>query len=69
MRCVFIMEKSINNEKKLEKERIYEERKRLRIESGEDTTKYGEFVCSYFAWLTPEEQKRKAESMSEMTDK
>lgn len=34
---------------------------------GEDTTKYGEFVSSYFAWLTPEDQKRQAGRMEEMT--
>ena len=27
------------------------------IEGQEDTTKYGEFVSSYFAWMTLEEQK------------
>ena len=27
----------------------------------EDTTKYGEFVSSYFAWLTPERQKKRAD--------
>ena len=30
------------------------------IEEVEDTTKYGEFVSSYFAWLTLERQKNKA---------
>ena len=34
---------------------------------GEDTTKYGEFVSSYFAWLTPENQKRQADRMENMT--
>lgn len=33
----------------------------------EDTTKYGEFVSSYFAWLTLERQKDKAKSMEKMT--
>ena len=26
----------------------------------EDTTKYGEFVSSYFEWITPDEQKQKS---------
>lgn len=39
------------------------------LEIGEDTTKYGEFVCSYFAWLPPKSQKEKAKEMKEMTKK
>ena len=35
----------------------------------EDSTKYGEFVSSYFAWLTLDGQKEKANKMSEMTKK
>lgn len=35
----------------------------------EDTTKYGEFVSSYFAWLTLEKQKDKAKQMDKMTKK
>lgn len=29
------------------------------INNKEDVTKYGEFVSSYFAWITLEEQKTK----------
>ncbi len=32
-------------------------------EEIEDVTKYGEFVSSYFAWISLEEQKRKAEKL------
>lgn len=39
------------------------------IEETEDVTKYGEFVSSYFAWLTLEEQKKKTNKMENMTDK
>lgn len=35
----------------------------------EDITKYGEFVSSYFAWLTLEKQKDKANQMDKMTKK
>lgn len=35
----------------------------------EDTTKYGEFVSSYFVWITLEEQKREAEKLENMTRK
>ncbi len=38
------------------------------IYAGEDVTKYGEFVSSYFAWLTLENQKKKAKDMENMTD-
>ena len=34
----------------------------------EDTTKYGEFISSYFAWLTLDKQKKKAGEMQNMTD-
>lgn len=33
----------------------------------EDTTKYGEFISSYFAWLTLDKQKEKAKDMDKMT--
>lgn len=39
------------------------------LEEMEDVTKYGEFVSSYFAWLTPEKQKRKANEIETMTDR
>lgn len=39
------------------------------MESFDDTTKYGEFVSSYFAWLTLEQQKKQAKKMENMTDK
>lgn len=38
-------------------------------EVGEDSTKYGEFVSSYFAWIPLPEQKQKAEEMNKMTKK
>ena len=34
----------------------------------EDATEYGEFISSFDAWLTPEEQKRNAERMEHMGD-
>ena len=33
----------------------------------EDATKYGEFVCSYFAWISLPEQKNKAEELQNIT--
>ncbi len=39
------------------------------MEKMEDVTKYGEFVSSYFAWLTLEHQKRQAKEMENMTNK
>lgn len=36
-------------------------------EVGEDLTKYGEFVSSYFAWIPLPEQKKKAKELNEMT--
>ena len=34
---------------------------------GEDTTKYGEFVSSYFAWVSLPEQKDRVEEMEDAT--
>jgi hypothetical protein len=39
------------------------------IDENEDVDKYGEFVCSYFAWLQPSSQKEKAKELSNMTKK
>lgn len=36
-------------------------------EEQEDVTKYGEFVSSYFAWLTLGRQKVRAEQLENMT--
>ena len=36
-------------------------------EHVEDVTKYGEFVTSYFAWLTPDRQKKRAKEIDDMT--
>ena len=38
-------------------------------EIGEDATKYGEFVSSYFGWVSLEEQKRQAEKLQKITKK
>ena len=45
------------------------EYKQTHPEVGEDATQYGEFVCSYFAWLQPSSQKEKAKELSNMTKK
>ena len=34
----------------------------------EDTTKYGEFISSYFAWKTLDEQKDIADKLANITD-
>lgn len=35
----------------------------------EDTTKYGETVCSEFNWLPPDKQKENTEKFDKMTKK
>lgn len=35
----------------------------------EDATKYGEFVSSYFGWITPKKQKERAEELEDITKK
>lgn len=39
------------------------------LEDMEDVTKYGEFVSSYFAWISPERQKKRAKEMENMTER
>lgn len=34
-----------------------------KYEIGEDATQYGEFISSFFAWNTPEEQRKRAEKL------
>ncbi len=36
---------------------------------GEETTKYGEFVSSYFAWIGLNRQKNRANELNDMTRK
>ena len=43
--------------------------RRDEVEVGEDTTKYGEFVSSYFAWISLPEQKEKAKRLENITKK
>lgn len=47
----------------------YEDKKKIKhhIQEVEDATKYGEFVSSYFAWLTLDRQKENAKQMEKMT--
>lgn len=37
------------------------------LEVGEDTTKYGEFISSYFAWVSLPEQKQKVKKLENIT--
>ena len=39
------------------------------LEDMEDVTKYGEFVSSYFAWISLERQKKRAHELENLTDK
>ena len=41
--------------------------KQTHPEVGEDATQYGEFVSSYFAWISLPKQKEKAEELAKMT--
>jgi hypothetical protein len=40
-----------------------------RNEVGEDATKYGEFISSYFAWVSLPNQKDRVEELENMTKK
>lgn len=60
------LEKKIASEK-TKKKNMKKAREEFGVEVGEDTTKYGEFISSYFAWVSLPEQKAKAEKMQNMT--
>lgn len=49
----------------------YKDNKEIKhsVSEIEDATKYGEFISSYFAWLTLDRQKKNAKAMEEMTKK
>ncbi len=55
----------MNEEKKNKKEKIMDVSS---MEVGEDATKYGEFISSFFEWNTLSGQKRKAERLENITD-
>ena len=59
------------SDKKIEenKENQKRARKNMEVEVGEDSTKYGEFVSSYFAWIPLPEQKEKAKRLQNITKK
>ena len=56
--------KSINKESQTKK--LKEEIGKM--QNIEDSTKYGEFVSSYFAWITLDGQKEKAKELEDITD-
>lgn len=39
-----------------------------KIEVGEDYTKYGEFISSYFAWISLPKQKQRVEELENITN-
>ena len=41
--------------------------KNIKNEEEENVTKYGEFISSYFAWLTLDKQKENADKLSDIT--
>ncbi len=49
------------NNRKIKKEKVETK------ENGEDKTKYGEFISSYFSWVSLPEQKERAEELDSMT--
>ena len=48
----------MGKENKNKKEEIHE--------VGEDATKYGEFISSYFAWISLPQQKERAEELQKI---
>lgn len=57
---------SENDKKEIERRKKIDKTKE-EIGEIEDTTKYGEFVSSYFAWLTLDRQKKTAKKLENIT--
>lgn len=62
------------NNKKRYNENIKDKRKNddinineYKTSGEEDVTRYGEFISSYFAWLTPDKQKKRTKEIDDMT--
>lgn len=49
--------------------KVKKQESELLSEVGEDTTKYGEFISSYFAWVSLPQQKGRVSELEEMTKK
>lgn len=43
--------------------------KEISEEVGEESTKYGEFISSYFAWVSLPKQKERTEELENITKK
>ena len=57
-----------NDKKEIERREKIDKTKE-EIGEIEDTTKYGEFVSSYFAWLSLDRQKKTARKLENITKK
>ena len=44
-----------------------EKQKQTHPEVGEDASQYGEFISTYFAWISLPDQKKNAEKMANVT--
>lgn len=62
------LEKKMTDEQTKERN-MKQAKEEFGVEVGEDSTKYGEFIASYFAWVSLPEQKEKVEKMENMTKK
>ncbi len=58
----------MNEYKREEEDENKKEREDLFKVLGEDATKYGEFVSSYFAWIPLSKQKETAEELENITE-
>ena len=59
--------KNKNKNKNNTNDKAKEQSKKMNMEVGEDTTKYGEWMSSFFGWITPDQQKGRTEELNNMT--
>lgn len=70
-KCIFFMDNKKSREFSKKSNEDFEKRVNRSLEEkyevGEDSTKYGEFISSYFAWISLPNQKERAEELDNMT--
>ena len=59
--------KGNNKNKNMDRVKVKEQSKEMNMEIGEDATKYGEWMSSFFEWVTPDKQKDRANELNDMT--
>ena len=64
------MDKNLENkmtDEEIKRKNMKKAKEEFGVEVGEDSTKYGEFISSYFAWVSLPKQKERVEELQNVT--